>query len=538
MFPCNEESYKKHEGCAIRNIFIHVYDPFEIPIDDSINKNLKILHKGIDKLHFKTRKKIIYNKILFHEGEPLLPLKISESERALRQTGYITDVRISVEETIDKDSVDVLITVLDKWAVTFPLEIRSLNSYRLSLRNSNLMGLGHFFEQTLDIKESSDKVLSGKYFIENIDHTFISGGLFYSKEKIPLTLGIDIQRTSFSTLIKWGGGIYIENKTDKFTFKLPVGKDTLFPVQKTRYDNWILRRLNCKFLGERLRDITGVSLAARVFATEYNRRPPLIFENKNDYFLNNGILWSTGFYLQQYYKEKFIYGFGVSEDVPVGIIFQVTHGFYHQEQNTSKNFFSFNSRIAHKFKVGYLSNSLTVATYSNKKITNQVLFKGSVYFFSNIILIKKWMFRQFFHLDFNADINHNLEKKITLRSSDIYSIPVQDKQGFLKLLFNMETVAYAPFDLFGFRFAPVFMFGSGFIDEETKGLNHVKFFHAVALGILFRNENLLRNTFQISAGFYPVLNDSGKRHFVIGPIASFSLRVNGFSANKPDFTDY
>jgi hypothetical protein len=136
------------------------------------------------------------------------------------------------------------------------------------------------------------------------------------------------------------------------------------------------------------------------------------------------------------------------------------------------------------------------------------------------------------------DVNNNLKKSIQFRSTDIYSIPINNTSGYSKGILNSETIFYAPYQFSGFRFAPVILLGSGFIQEQSYNWKDSKVYYSLALGILLRNENLLNSTFQFSVGYYPVLPPGQNKNFITEPVTSFTLRVNGFSVFKPDFADY
>ena len=531
--------FAQHEGCIVRNIYIQVHDPFGLKNLNDTTLDLNFFQRAVNRVHFTTRKWVIENKLLFQAGKPLVPLELSESERAIRYASYVNDAFIFVKETADKDSVDVFIEVIDKWAVTMPIDVQSTHQFSASFRNRNLCGVGQYFEQNADINFNGSNSYAGRYSIENIDHSYVSGSIFYRHGQTPTIVGIDLQRPSFSPLIRWAGGIYFEKQSDKVQFNsLPSGETLNYLVRSTYYDTWLVRRFRSANGKSLFSQSTGYSVGVRTFARDYQKRPPVSYDLGHAYFLHRGFLSMANIYIQQFYKEKYIYRFGASEDVPVGLILQLTHGLLKWEQQSLKNYFSLNFRGAHHFQLGYFNNSITLACFFGNQSANEVVWRASVYFFSKLFYIKKWGIRQFFHFDFSKDANHNLSTRITLKSSDLYSIPMNNLEGYARTFLNLETVIYAPYDLVGFRFAPVILIGSGGIDINTKGWKHAGIYHALALGILFRNENLLNSTFQISAGYYPVLPDGSTNRFTMGPVTSFTLRVNGFSVLKPDFAEY
>jgi hypothetical protein len=528
----------KHEGCIIRKIKISVYDPY--PSKDTIiqERGLRFFQRTINRFHFSTKKWVIQNKLLFNAGKPLLALEITESERALRQTAYVNDASIIVESITDSDSVDVLVEVNDKWAVTLPVEIKTTEKAYFALRNKNLLGLGQYFEQTIDIDLNGKNIFFSRYNIDNLRNSYISTNIYYRNDAGYSTAGLEFIRPSFSTLIKWSGGLLAEKNIGMKEFELNETQKKYFPLEYTYYDTWVVRRFPIKNSNELIGN-TGISLGSRVFARDFQLRPQDVNKINSDIYFKSGYLSVINYYNQRFYKEKYIYRFGSFEDVPCGMILQFTNGIIKQEYQQSKNYLSIFFRTASNFNFGYLSCSVLLATYYAKNFTNEVFFRNTIYFFSKLIALKTWSMRQFLHFDFSQDLNKNLSKKILLRPSDLYSFPFDNYSVNAKSTLNFETVMYTPYQWIGFKFAPVLMLGSAVFQYQTEAnSSRSKVFHALALGILFRNENLINSTFQISVGYYPVQDEGKNQKFVIGSVASFTLRVNGFSVFKPEFVDY
>jgi hypothetical protein len=103
---------------------------------------------------------------------------------------------------------------------------------------------------------------------------------------------------------------------------------------------------------------------------------------------------------------------------------------------------------------------------------------------------------------------------------------------------NSETVAYAPYNIIGFRFAPVVMVGLGMLGSKEVPLAKSRLFQGYSLGVMVRNENLVSSTFQFSVGFYPFLPDGRNSVFLYNPVTSFTLRVRAFSVSRPEFVSY
>lgn len=108
------KEYEKHNYKIVRRIDILTLDVFGYSINDTSKVPDTFLEKAGNSLHVKTGRGLIRNKLLFEKMKPLEPLALVESERLLRQTKYLLDARIIVnEETTTNDSVDVFVVTKD-----------------------------------------------------------------------------------------------------------------------------------------------------------------------------------------------------------------------------------------------------------------------------------------------------------------------------------------------------------------------------------------------------------------------------------------
>ena len=106
------------------------------------------------------------------------------------------------------------------------------------------------------------------------------------------------------------------------------------------------------------------------------------------------------------------------------------------------------------------------------------------------------------------------------------------------MVFNFETVAYAPWNVIGFKFAPVITMGLGMVSTPVNRIEESPLYQAYSVGLLIRNEHLVSSTFQISIGVYPFLPDGSKNAYLFNPITSFTLRVRTFAMGRPEFISY
>jgi hypothetical protein len=176
--------------------------------------------------------------------------------------------------------------------------------------------------------------------------------------------------------------------------------------------------------------------------------------------------------------------------------------------------------------------------YFNDFIKNDITTKFNVYYLANLYKKGRWYFREFLNYNIVHGENKSAIENITISTDEMYGFNSGALYGNTKMVLNFETVAYAPYNLIGFRFAPVLMAGIGMVGSPTNRLENSPLYQAYSLGLLIRNENLVSSTFQISIGLYPFLPDGHNNVFSFNPVTSFTLRVRSFSIGRPEFISY
>jgi len=272
--------------------------------------------------------------------------------------------------------------------------------------------------------------------------------------------------------------------------------------------------------------------------TMYKRRPvkevDVFLQNIN----RNLVLASIGISRRQFYKEKYLYRFGANEDVPIGFSLQLIGG---QERREFRNIQYYTGASAsvgwYRKMLGYMALQLSYGNYYNKTDLNRGLIRFNVNTFSNLVQYNKWAFRQFVSFQTIYGLNREQFEYVDLNGSQMYGFSSDVLRGKSKSILNLETVFYTPFNIFGFRIAPVLLMGFGKIGDDFNSLINSRIFQAYSIGLLVRNENLVFQTFELSIGFYPYL-PGGNDVFRFNPVNSYRLRVRDFGLPRPDVLIY
>ncbi len=530
--------YLKQENKIIRNIYVKVYDPFGYSVNDTAQRKINGIQKLGNGLHIASFKRVVTSRLLFKENQSLNPLSLSESERLLRQSVFVNDARIIVSDTSDTDSVDVYVLVHDKWTVSMPVVITDVNGYA-RFKNQNLFGTGNQFEQYVGFTKPDLMSYSGYYNISNIKNSYVSSRLFYSTNNDGTEVGVVFDRPFYSPLAEWAGGAEYNYSWKYFSYTDSVTlKSKRQELNQSYYDIWLGKSIKINASRKLFNQSTNIIVGERFYLNHFDKRPAFSIDKQMRNLNSSSFIGNIGFAIQQYYKDKFIYRFGANEDVPQGLILQVLYGVTENELGNSKFYIGGDIASARHFRAGYFSARLSYGLFFGKSRANDITTRAKLNYFSDLLRLGKWYLREFVNSTWVLGFNKLPYERLTITGDDLYGFESGKLSGTHKGVVNLETVAYAPYNLVGFRFAPTLMMGLSMIGDEKNKFTNSNLYQAYALGLMVRNENLLSSTFQISFGVYPFLPNGQNNVIKYSPVTSFTLKVNAFTVGRPEFISY
>jgi hypothetical protein len=530
--------YLLFPGKIIRHINITVYDPFGYSVHDSMVKKINGIQRMGNYFHVTTRRWIIHNRLLFKENDSINPLALSETERMIREFSFVNDARVFISPTPSRDSVDVNVLVHDKWPVVVPSAATEQSAW-VRFRNSNLFGTAQRFENYLGFRRPDVYEMNGSYGIANIDRTYIASSLGYNWNPDNTTLSLGFERPFYSPLAKWAGSLWVAHSWRKHQYFHPYFlEQRSIPLNLLMYDVWLGKTIKFSKSASLFNQSTNLLTGLRYYNSMYLNRPGPEIDASLPYRNHGNLLGNIGIAIQQYYKDKFIYRFGANEDVPEGLIIQFVYGGTRREYEKVRYYNGIEIARARHFSFGYLSATISSGIYYNTKVPNDVTSNFILYYFSDLLKAGRWHFRQFLNYKAVHGENKMWGETVTIRGDELYGFAPAGLAGSTKMIWSSETVAYMPYNLIGFRFAPVFTAGFGMVGDRQNTLAKSYVFKGYSLGLMLRNENLLNSTFQVSVGYYPFLPD-GREHVVVyNPVTSFTFRVRAFSVSRPEFVSY
>jgi hypothetical protein len=542
----SETPFKPFEGKIIRHIYIRGYG-FEQTFTDT-SKRLE--YKGtqiLNHLHRKTRDWVIRNNLFIKENMPVNAYKLADNERLIRSLNFIQDARILVTVVPDnEDSVDLVLVVKDLFSINgaigelapAPFGVRS------NISEANFLGMGQRVQAGVNLEQNRSPNFGGAvlYSKTNIGGTFINGTASYTQINPDLYPGqpdekawfVRLDRPLYSPYAHLAGGFTIGNFEDFNVYRFV---DSVF--YKYRYhthDGWIGWNLGSdRFLSNTsVRDRKFV--AARYFRDDFDSVPYQVGNNNFNFRFNNreAALASFTFFRQDFYKTNYIYGFGTTEDLPVGYNIALTSGWYRQlylnrlYSGIDANGYTTTKRGA--FFQFFLRSG--VFMYQGQAQDASVLFGTSYY--SPLFLFPRLKIRQYINFSFTRQFNRIGIDPLTI--DNVFGLRYftgDSTYGDQRVTLHSETTFFINYKLLGFKFAP-FVFGDlSFLTPQNEGITKSALYDGIGAGVRARNENLVFNTIELRMVYFPHKTEQNST-FKILFTTGLQFRFNNTYVRQPD----
>lgn len=531
------QKYKLFQGKIVRKINIVTLDPFGYSEADSTKTPQQSLANAGNRLHLKTKRLTILNLILIKRNKPLDSLLVKESERLIRAQRYVRRVIITPKAvSTSKDSVDIDIRELDSWSLLPNFSTSgSKTSYQLTERN--FLGLGHEVDQSYQ-KDLSDghNAYSVKYTIPNIMNTYIRSIINYNINlDHEYTKSINIERPFFSPYARWAAGVYFDQQFKTDSLPNASGQWAMQNFKTNATDLWAGHSNSIfKGSGEDERT-TNLITAIRYQKINYKEMPAADYDTINFYSTEHNYLIGVGISSRQFIQDRYIFNYGIIEDVPVGKIIGLTGGM--QRKNGLERMYLGGRVSSGKYyKYGYFGTNLEYGTYFNHGTTEQSAVSLQANYFTNLYETGRWKFRQFIKAELVVGNNRQPSwgDMLTLEGkTGIQGFNSTTLYGTRKWLVTSQTQSYAPWNLLGFRLNPYLSYSVGMLGDSVNGFSKGKAYSQIGVGLLISNDFLVFSTFQLSLSFYPTLPDDDKGAFKTNAFSTDDFGLMDFELAKP-----
>lgn len=541
--------FDQHNFKIVRRVTITPFDAFGYSLNDSLRQPRTFTEKAGNALHITTARSRIRQLLLFRPGQPLLPQSLAESERLLRQTDEILDARVLVNEaTATHDSVDIVVYTTDVFSITAGYDFRSPTQAIVTAGDQNFLGLGHQFDNRYQYGRDTPQNwgYEGTYQVPFRDFVYARGHYFNEFESH--SGGVAVQRDFYSPTTRWAGALSL----DAFNLRIVLPRDAPpeegqqpdFRIRSFTSQNlWVGRALRLRSYDLGYENPGRLIIAASMLHENHTTNPADTPDDRT----RTLYLGTVGYSVRRYYKDKYLFGFGRTEDVPAGTLLSLTAGV---EANPVGARRYFDARIAtagYSERQGYLYGSLDFGTFQRVADGGweQGLLTGQFLYFTRRYRMGNYQSRHLLNARLTAGFNR-YPAEVLLSGIGGAGGAVRGFQPAGQILptsrftTSYEGTVYTPLSLLGFRMAVLAFADVAFINQAIGGgspFGSQTPYTGFGIGFRFRNELTVLRTFQLLLGFYPrgQLTPNGLRLF---ETSRDSYRFNDFSFGQPSVVRY
>jgi hypothetical protein len=534
----SEQKYIDLENKFIHNIDIVILGPFGYSVTERISRPINKLQRFGDNIHYPTRTWIIKDKLLFKVDDRIDALKIAESERLIRQAPYIVDAKITLSQShTSNDSVDVMVIVQDIFNYSAGLAGDPRRpSGDFSVTDINFLGLGHRLDQKVwyDPQYSQHFKYSGSYNVSQIGNTYISGELHYNTVNYDKKTGFSFSRPFFSSTSKWAGGLDAEYIHEAYNVTLPNNNNYAGMHDYTTQDFWLGYAFNLNESPFYRFKKTQLIVSGKVYNINYINQASN-GDDLNHFYQNDRLyLAGIGFTHREYYKDRYIFAFGKTEDIPIGFLLTFNTGpdigqFTKRWYNGAKAAYGFNNST-----IGYFYLSAETGGFINGQNIEQGLINTQLIYFTNLLPLGKWRIRQYIINHYT--LGYNRRQGETLMISGSAGIPRFNAPGLTgtqRWANNYEADFFTPWKPFGFKMVFVAYMDDALLGDHIHTVLSSRLYQGYGIGVRFKNEHFIFNTLEIAFRYFPEATQIGGNPWKYVSTGAPNFQFQDFQFSEP-----
>ena len=505
----NAEAFLPFQNKIIRDIYIQQIG-FEKSIYDSMHRTEAFVNRMANGLHRRTREATVRKHLFFHKNKPLNPFLLADNERYLRDRDFILDCRMVVTPTSEgSDSVDITVITRDVFSLGFNVGGSIPTAPQFGVYDNNFLGRGQrlIFTGLYDPGRNPTFGWSSFFRKSSLLGTLVDLELGYSELKTGTIIGLEseysysirLNRPLVSPYSRLAGGIDLSKNWSRNLFSKP---DSIF--QNYRYnmaDYWIGYNFG---VGQKLENQFRYFFAVRYFDGDIlNQFRELELGGQ---FQSTRLLAYLGeftIYRQEFYKTRYIFGFGRTEDVPVGLSLSFTAG-YTTQLAQSRSYLGAKLKYSWVNLIGNIFRfELQTGSYStNYNSLEDAVVNARATYYTRAVSMGKNKLRTMLSLGYVGLFNRTLSGSIGIKLTDLQGLVPTILDGRTKFQGRIESTLYTRLKPIGFRIAPfvgadLVSIGCG---NCTRGTQTG---YAISSGVRFRNENLIFGTVEVRFTFFP-----------------------------------
>jgi hypothetical protein len=343
---------------------------------------------------------------------------------------------------------------------------------------------------------------------------------------------VRLDRPLVSPYSRLAGGLEVSRNWSRNVYQRP---DSLF--RKYRYnieDVWGGYNFS---IGNLARNRDRHFIAIRYYRQHYSQQPKQPQEEFNPIYNDQKfVLGEMTFYNQNFYKTRYIYGFGRTEDVPYGKTVSITTGWV--KELGMKRMYAGASLVK-----GFVNKNGSFATlqtgigtfFANKKSSDTFFYiNGTMY--SKLYEPGKVKIRHLVQGGYARSFNNVTRELLTL-NNELTGFAPDSLYGSQRISLRLETTLFTNWKLIGFRFAPFLSLENAILKVVPKTAETRDFYWGTTGGVRIRNENLIFGTIELRAFYFPT-DVKGVKEFSFRISTNVRLKYSGRFVNPPSVIQY
>lgn len=514
----SEIPFLPYEGKIIRKIIIN-HIGFERSIPDTTRRVKSTITSVANRLHNDSKSWVIRQNLFIREGKPLNPWRLADNERYLRDLEFILDSRIFVLPLSEEsDSVDLLVMTRDVFSLGVVVAPRSASEYRFRVQEANLGGMGQRVRLSgiYDYDRSPKTGYEFLYHKTNLLGSFINTSFVFTQINTGRSLGEEneygylfrLDRPLYNPFARWTGALEWSRNWSKNSFN--ENPALFYTYQYDIKDVWGGYAFGLDKLvpaPERGENRNRTFVALRAFDQEFSKMPEKVFTSSDSitYVDRSNVLGQLSFFKQNFYKTRYVLGFGRTEDIPYGYRISFTGG-WEKERGMQRAYTGAEVLVSTVSATGtFFTYTLKLGNYLSEDLIEDALAQLSVSRYSRIYTAGKSKVRHFAEIGFTSQLNKTLKRGLDINDvNGINGFKPDSLLGSKRLKLRTEAVIFTPWKLLGFHLAPVANIDLAYLGQEYKPLfDKENFYSGFAAALRARNENLIFNTVEARVYYYP-----------------------------------
>jgi hypothetical protein len=535
-----ERPYERFEGRTIRKIHIKL-----LGLTSGLPRKIDTgsiagLSKWVEACHFDTKAHVVRNYLLIREGDRVDPRAIADSERLLRETGLFSLVNIMAVPISRKSrQVDLVIFARDLWTLGANIRLDLLPDIVAKVYERNLWGYGHSAEVRTRHEPGEGHVqeVRGFYRLSNIYGSFILGEVGWNyKQNLNKNRHLYFIRTPIAPMIRLNGALRMDSK------QLSADPDSFGVSNDSRFDSyncWLGYSIPLEHTNMGLPGDTRLFPAFRAHWVDYLDRPSVqserwMFDFQDRFLLLGSLQLSSS----QYLKGKNIYGYGPTEDIPVGFLAILNSGQYY---GSMADYRYAGGKIAGGARlggVGVINGLFEMGSYRYNSTWFDTILRAETRWFSELSELSSFRLRHFLDVSFTSGKNLLGPDRIELNEKNgLRGIESSDVSGSAHCALNWESVAFTPWKVLGFQIAGYLFTDVAAVGKDTKSLWSARYYTSHGIGIRIKNRSLVFNAVDLRFVFFPNLPEGADQEWIhVGSLRK--LDPNPISVESPTLIEY